>query len=79
MSWNTLDPTIKAIAQQALTRRQLDVWKLHLAGLGQRRIADMLQITRSTVRSHLHDAHQTLARNGVHRDRTGRYYRKEAA
>ena len=79
MSWNTLHPDIRHIATTVLTPKQLDVWKLHLAGLGARRISDMLGVTRSTIRSHLHHTHTALEQAGVHHDASGRYYQKEAA
>lgn len=79
MSWSSLPPDIRTTTERVLTRKQLDVFKLTLAGLGTRRISDMLLITRSTVRSHQHDAHTALEQAGIRRDASGRYYRKEAA
>lgn len=79
MSWNTLDPHIRHTAEQVLTRKQLDVWKLHLAGLGTRRIADMLHITRSTTRTHLADTHTRLEQAGIHLDASGHYHQEHAA
>lgn len=56
MSWNHLTPELQTIAQQVLTRKQLDVLKLHLAGCGTRRIATMLDISEPTAREHLRRA-----------------------
>lgn len=60
MSWNTLDPAIREIAERELTPRQLDVLILHLAGCSQRTIATMLGMRRTTVRDHLAIAIATL-------------------
>lgn len=62
MSWSTLPPTIQNTATRALTRRQLDVLKLHLAGCGTRRIATMLDLSEPTIREHLRRAKANLAR-----------------
>ncbi len=61
MTWNTLPPATRATAEQLLTRKQLDILKLHLAGYGIRRISLALDISPSTVRSHLDRATQKLA------------------
>ena len=57
----TITPTIKHLAEQALTRKQLDVLKLHLAGCGTRRIATMLDISEPVAREHLRIAKLRLA------------------
>lgn len=67
MSFATLPPDVREIAERTLTRKQLDVFKLHLAGCSYRRIATMLEIGVSTVRSHLDAAHHRLEREGVER------------
>lgn len=79
MSYANLPEPIRRIAETHLTPKQHDVLKLHLAGLGQRRIATMLHLHRTTIRDHLTAAHDTLEQHGVCRDGTGRYYQKEAA
>lgn len=61
MTWNQLHPDHRLLAENTLTRKQLDVYKLHLAGCGTRRIALMLDISQSTARTHLARAHQKLA------------------
>jgi len=56
----TPDPRILELAKQHLTRKQLDVLKLHLAGCGTRRIATMLDISEPTAREHLRRAKARL-------------------
>ncbi len=53
MSWNQLPTHTRIELQGRLTKRQLDILTLHLAGCSQRRIATMLNLDRSTVRDHL--------------------------
>lgn len=60
MSWNTLPPHQRDHAQTQLTPKQLDVLILHLAGCSQRRIATMLNLSRTTVRDHLATGITTL-------------------
>ena len=60
MSWNTLDPTIRAIAERELTPRQLAVLKLWLAGHSTRRIGRALDIAEATARGHLDRALQKM-------------------
>lgn len=79
MTWAQLPSEVQAAALEALSPKQLDVFKLHLAGLGARRISDMLSISRSTARTHLADAHRKLEQAGVSVDAAGRYYRNEVA
>lgn len=74
MSWNNIDPRIRHIAESELTPKQLDVWKLHLAGCGTRRAARMLATTRSTIRDHLDAAHTALETAGVTRHPDGTYH-----
>lgn len=56
MSWSTIPPAHQSAIAAALTSKQLDVYKLHLAGCGYRRISLMLDINPSTVRTHLDSA-----------------------
>ncbi len=53
MSWKDLTEQQRQHARDVLTKRQLDVLTLHLAGCSQRRIATMLNLKRTTVRDHL--------------------------
>lgn len=61
MSWNTLPPHIKQTAEAELTRKQLDVLKLTLAGWGTRRIANYLGVAEPTARAHRDAAYRKLA------------------
>jgi DNA-binding NarL/FixJ family response regulator len=56
VSWSTLPPELQKIAETKLTRKQLDVLKLHLAGYGTRRIATTLGVAEPTAREHLRRA-----------------------
>ena len=60
MSFQSLSPEIKELAERELTRKQLDVFKLWLAGAGTTRIALMLDIAEPTARGHLTRAKQKL-------------------
>lgn len=60
MSWNSLPPEARAIAERELSPRQLDVFKLWMAGCGYKRIGVMLDISPSTARDHLARALQKL-------------------
>lgn len=60
MSWSSLSPEVQIIAERELTRKQLDVLKLWLAGAGTARIAVMLGIAEATARGHLTRAKQKL-------------------
>lgn len=74
MSWHTLPPAIQAIATQHLTQRQLAAWQLDLAGHGTRRIAIILDISRSTAAEHLTAAYRNLRTHGVRQDASGHYH-----
>lgn len=60
MSWAKLPVDVRATAEQELTRKQLDVFKLWMNGNGTDRIALTLDISRSTARDHLRRALQKL-------------------
>lgn len=57
----SLPPAVRQAAEQHLTRKQLDVLKLYLAGFGTRRIAALLGIAEPTAREHLRRATERLA------------------
>ena len=61
MSYANLQPDVRALAERELSRRQLEVLKLHLAGRTMRQIALALDIAPSTVTSHLWRAKQKLS------------------
>jgi DNA-binding CsgD family transcriptional regulator len=79
LSYQSLSPEVRAIAERVLTRKQLDVFKLHCAGCSYRRIATMLEIGVPTVRGHLDAAHHRLEREGVDRGGFRSYSVREAA
>ena len=79
MSWASLDSRIRTIAQNELTEKQLDVFKLYVAGCGHKRIAMMLFIGIPTARTHLDAANHTLAKHGVLQTGPRSYVLKEAA
>ena len=79
MSWSLLDTRIQTIAHRELTPKQLDVFKLHLAGCGHKRVALMLNIGTPTARSHLDAANQRLAKHGVRLVSDRHYTIEEAA
>lgn len=60
MSWNDLPPDLRSALETRLTKGQLDVLTLHLAGCSQRRTADMLGIARTTVKDRLRTALNTI-------------------
>ncbi len=59
MTWNELDPEIRAQLVNRLSRKQHDVLILWLAGCSIERISTMLSLAPRTVRTHLHRAQQT--------------------
>lgn len=63
MSWNQLHPTIRTIAQQVLTEKQLTAYRLHANGISERHIALHLGITRRAVRDRLHEADVKIRRH----------------
>lgn len=52
MSWEALDPEFRAIAERVCTERQLDVLRLKSRGAGWQRIAQILGLSKATVREH---------------------------
>lgn len=51
LSYAQLPPDTKALCERELTKRQLQVLTLWLAGCGHKRIATMLEISPSTAQS----------------------------
>ncbi len=62
MTWNQLEPDIRAQLVNRLSRRQHDVLILWLAGCSIERTATMLSLAPRTVRTHLHRARQIQAK-----------------
>lgn len=79
MSWAELPNPIRDTAERVLTRTQLAVFVLELAGLNDRRIAFALNMSRRTVRDHLHAITGKLNRAGIHQTEDGTWTHKEAA
>ncbi len=61
MTWNQLEPQVRAQRVNRLTPRQHDVLILWLAGSSIERISTMLNLAPRTVRTHLHRARQIHA------------------
>jgi hypothetical protein len=79
VSWADLDPAVQATATNALTAKQLDVWKLELAGVSAYRMELMLDTSRSNIREHLRAARRNLFRAGLRLDDNGNWRIEEAA
>lgn len=52
MGFTDLPPELRTTAQRVLTRKQLDVLKLRLAGMSFRAIGNTLDVDEATVRGH---------------------------
>jgi transcriptional regulator len=79
MSWADLDLATRQLAQATLTPKQLDVWKLELAGVTAYRMELMLDTSRSNIREHLRAARRNLFRAGLRQDDNGNWRIEEAA
>lgn len=77
MTWHTLPPNIRTIAEHHLTQAQLDAWKLDLNGYGTRRIAIELNISRAAAIDRLTSAYRNLRAHGVRQDASGHYHLEE--
>jgi hypothetical protein len=71
MSWNDLPTEVQQTAARVLTSKQLDAWKLELAGVSIGRMSLMLDITRPVAREHLRAAHRWLSKAGIQHDHNG--------
>lgn len=60
MSYMDLHAQLRARAEDTLTRKQLDVFKLWCNGYGTVRISLILGVSEATVRGHLRRAQQKL-------------------
>jgi DNA-binding NarL/FixJ family response regulator len=54
------DQELRDLASDVLTARQLEVWRLHEAGMTERGIALHLGLARATIRDHLEAATRRL-------------------
>ncbi|MDQ3672699.1 MAG: hypothetical protein M3364_09745 [Actinomycetota bacterium] len=62
MSWATLPPEVRALAERVCTEKELAALKLWDAGAGYRRVGLMLDISTSTARDRVQRALGKLAR-----------------
>lgn len=74
MSWQLLAEPVRAAAVAALTEKQLEAWKLELAGYGLRRIGWELDLSRGAVADRIAAAHLNLRRAGVWQDASGNWH-----
>ena len=74
MSWASLPAEVQEIAEQVLTQKQLEAFKLELAGLGTRAIAHSLSASRESIRDRLRAAARRLHDAGVHQDASGHWH-----
>lgn len=79
MSWAKLPTDVQAIAKEHLTEKQLETWKLELAGHGIRPIAYRMEVTPRVITDRLTRIHQLLLRHGVRQDHNGHWHIEEAA
>jgi DNA-binding CsgD family transcriptional regulator len=62
MSWEGVDPRLRALIERVCTTKEIEVLKLKAAGYGLRPMARILGISRSSVRSRLDAASQKIAK-----------------
>lgn len=80
MSWRTLDPAVREAVEATLTEKQLEAFRLYLAGWSTHAMALALHIDRRAIRDRLDAARRNLARAGVEQSSTGEWtINKEAA
>jgi predicted DNA-binding protein YlxM (UPF0122 family) len=73
MTFQTLPPAVREIAERILTEKQREAFELELAGWGMMRIARRLGVTKGAVVDRLHNAHTKLQNAGVKMDEFGRW------
>jgi DNA-binding CsgD family transcriptional regulator len=73
VSWDTLEPAVRAIAERELTAKQLEVFRRECDNWGTMRIARYFSLTRSSVKDRLHNAHTKLEHHGVQQDASGKW------
>lgn len=61
MSWSTLPPEVRAIAEEVCTPKELEALKLWDGGAGYRRVGLMLGVDKSTARDRVQRALQKIA------------------
>ena len=60
MSWSTLPPDLRKLAEEACTRKEIDALKLKAAGYGYRRIGVVLGIGATTARDRISRAERKI-------------------
>lgn len=60
MSWDALSPELRELAARVCTEKELEALKLKAAGYGERRIAIVLNISRTSVRDRLRNGERKL-------------------
>lgn len=79
MSYDDLPAEVREVAEEILSRSQLEAFRLECDGHGTMTIARRLMLTRSAVRDRLHNAHTRLLKVGLRLDENGNWRREEAA
>lgn len=71
MSWNSLSPEVQQLAEDVLTEKQLQAWKLELAGLSLHEISRHLDLSRAAIKERLDGAYRKLRKSGLTQDGSG--------
>ena len=77
MTWSALPSEVRDIAARELTAKQREAWELELQGLGVRKIAARLSITKGAAADRLEAAYLKLRKAGVRQDEFGKWYVSE--
>jgi len=77
MFWPELPSDVREIAERVLTTKQREAWELELRGLGVRKIAARLEITKGAASDRLEAAYLKLRKAGVRQDEFGKWYVSE--
>jgi len=62
-SWSQLPPVIRAIAEEVLTPKQLETYKLAANGMTDREIAVLAKVSRRAIRDRLEEADIKIRRH----------------
>ena len=73
MTWSALPSEVRDIAARELTAKQREAWELELQGLGVRKIAARLDITKGAAADRLEAAYLKLRKAGVRQDEFGKW------
>lgn len=73
LTWASLPPGVRQVAERELTSKQLEAWKLHLAGWGMIKIARHLGVTKGAISDRLHNAETKLLNERVRMDEFGQW------